>query len=90
MSYKARVLCIDDEPGVIELVSLILKPQDIQVDGANSGSEGLDAMRKALPDAVLLDIMMPDMDGWEVYQQMQARKSPLLSLPRGIVRLKKS
>ena len=72
MSYKARVLCIDDEPGVIELVSLILKPQDIQVDGANSGSEGLDAMRKALPDAVLLDIMMPDMDGWEVYQQMQA------------------
>jgi CheY-like chemotaxis protein len=72
MSYKARVLCIDDEPGVIELVSLILKPQDIQVDGANSGTEGLDAMRKALPDAVLLDIMMPDMDGWEVYQQMQA------------------
>jgi CheY-like chemotaxis protein len=72
MSYKARVLCIDDEPGVIELVSLILKPQDIQVDGANSGTEGLDAMRKAPPDAVLLDIMMPEMDGWEVYQQMQA------------------
>ena len=72
MSYKARVLCIDDEPGVIELVSLILRPQDIQVDGANSGAEGLDAMREAPPDAVLLDIMMPEMDGWEVYQQMQA------------------
>jgi CheY-like chemotaxis protein len=72
MSNKARVLCIDDEPGVIELVSLILKPQDIQVDGANSGIQGLDAMRNAPPDAVLLDIMMPEMDGWEVYQQMQA------------------
>jgi len=72
MSYKARVLCIDDEPGVIELVSLILRPQNIQVDGANSGKEGLEAMRRDPPDAVLLDIMMPEMDGWEVYKEMQS------------------
>jgi two-component system response regulator VicR len=72
MSYRARVLCIDDEPGVVELISLILKPQNIQVDGVNSGQEGLDAMRKNPPDAVLLDIMMPEMDGWEVYKQMRA------------------
>ena len=72
MSYKAHVLCIDDEPGVIELVSLILRPQNIQVEGANSGKEGLEAMRRNPPDAVLLDIMMPEMDGWEVYKQMQS------------------
>jgi CheY-like chemotaxis protein len=72
MSYRARVLCIDDEPGVVELISLILKPQNIQVDGVNSGREGLDVMRKDPPDAVLLDIMMPEMDGWEVYKQMRA------------------
>lgn len=72
MSYKARVLCIDDEPGVIELVSLILRPQNIKVDGANGGKEGLEAMRRDPPDAVLLDIMMPEMDGWEVYKQMQS------------------
>ncbi len=72
MSYKARVLCIDDEPGVIELVSLILKSQNIRVDGASSGEEGLEAMRQTHPDAVLLDIMMPEMDGWEVYKRMQA------------------
>ncbi len=72
MSQKARVLCIDDEPGVIELVSLILKTQNIQVVGANSGKEGLTLMRSDPPDAVLLDIMMPEMDGWEVYKEMQA------------------
>ncbi|MBN1991775.1 MAG: response regulator [Anaerolineae bacterium] len=72
MSYRARVLCIDDEPGVVELISLILKPQNIQVEGANSGQEGLTAMRNDPPDAVLLDIMMPEMDGWEVYKQMRS------------------
>jgi two-component system response regulator VicR len=68
MSYRARVLCIDDEPGVIELISLILKAQNVQVEGANSGREGLESIRKNPPDAVLLDIMMPEMDGWEVYR----------------------
>jgi len=71
MTYTARVLCIDDEPGVVELVSLILKSQNIQVDGAHSGTEGLKAMRIDPPDAVLLDVMMPEMDGWEVYKRMR-------------------
>ena len=70
--YQAQVLCIDDEPGVIELISLILRSQNIQVDGASSGKEGLAMMRKNPPDAVLLDIMMPEMDGWEVYKQIRA------------------
>jgi CheY-like chemotaxis protein len=70
--YQARVLCIDDEPGVIELISLILRSQKIQVDGAGGGKEGLEAMRQNPPDAVLLDIMMPEMDGWEVYKQMRS------------------
>jgi CheY-like chemotaxis protein len=72
MDYSARILCIDDEPGVVELVSLILKSQNIKVEGVNSGKEGLDLMRQSPPDAVLLDVMMPEMDGWEVYKQMRA------------------
>ncbi len=72
MSDSVRILCIDDEPGVIELVGLILKSQNIQVDGANSGHEGLEAMHNNPPDAVLLDVMMPEMDGWEVYKKMRA------------------
>lgn len=72
MGYRARVLCVDDEPGVVELIGLILKPQNIQVDGATNGLEALASMRQNPPDAVMLDIMMPDMDGWEVYRQMRA------------------
>ena len=72
MSYNARILCIDDEPGVVELITLIWKPQNIKVEGAISGKDGLQIMRQDPPDAVLLDIMMPEMDGWEVYKQMKA------------------
>lgn len=71
MSYRARILCVDDEPGVVELVSLIFKSQNIQVEGATTGREALKMMRQNPPDAVLLDIMMPDMDGWEVYKQIR-------------------
>lgn len=71
MSNSIRVLCVDDEPGVVELISLILQPQNVQVDGATSGQEALTAMRQNPPDVVMLDIMMPEMDGWEVYHQMR-------------------
>ncbi|MCB9099990.1 MAG: response regulator [Anaerolineales bacterium] len=75
MSHTTRILCIDDEPGVVELVSLILKAPDVEVEGSNSGSAALEIMRQSPPDVVLLDIMMPEMDGWEVYKEMQADDS---------------
>lgn len=68
----AEILCIDDEVGVVELVELIMSKEGIQVKGASSGSEGLAMMRETPPQAVLLDIMMPDMDGWEVFKQIKA------------------
>ncbi len=67
-----RVVCIEDEPEMIDLVRLILGRKGFQVIGANGGVEGLDTVRREKPDLVLLDLMMPDMDGWEVYQQMKA------------------
>jgi len=42
------------------------------VEGANGGLEGLEKVQKRKPDLVLLDLMMPDMDGWEVYQRMKS------------------
>ena len=68
----ARVVCIEDEPEMIELVRLILNRSGIEVHGAGGGHEGLEAVARLKPDLVLLDLMMPDMDGWEVYQQMKA------------------
>ncbi|MFP3853865.1 MAG: response regulator transcription factor [Anaerolineales bacterium] len=67
-----RVVCIEDEPEMIDLVRLILGRKGFNVIGANGGVEGLETVRREDPDLVLLDLMMPDMDGWEVYQQMKA------------------
>ena len=72
MENKRRLLYIEDEPEMIELVKLILARRGFEVIGANGGREGLEAIRSLLPDLVLLDLMMPDMDGWDVYQQMKA------------------
>ncbi|MGE5073982.1 MAG: response regulator transcription factor [Anaerolineae bacterium] len=69
---QKRILCIEDEPEMIDLIRLILGRRGYQVSGATGGLAGLQAVRMERPDLVLLDLMMPDMDGWEVYQQMKA------------------
>jgi len=51
---------------------IILERREFNVQGAAGGMEGIKKVRELLPDLVLLDLMMPDMDGWEVYQQMKA------------------
>ena len=67
-----HILCIEDEPEMIDLIRLILGRRGFDVHGATGGTEGLRMVRETHPDLVLLDLMMPDMDGWEVYQQMKA------------------
>jgi two-component system, OmpR family, response regulator VicR len=67
-----RILCIEDEQEMIDLIRLILGRRGFDVKGATGGNEGLKMVRQELPDLVLLDLMMPDLDGWEVYQQMKA------------------
>jgi two-component system response regulator VicR len=67
-----KILCIEDEPEMIDLIRLILERRGFQVQGAAGGMEGIKKVRELRPDLVLLDLMMPDMDGWEVYQQMKA------------------
>ena len=69
---KQRVLCIEDHPEMIELIRLILGRRGFDVVGAEGGREGLKEMLENPPDLVLLDLMMPDMDGWEVYRQIKA------------------
>jgi DNA-binding response OmpR family regulator len=70
-----RVVCVEDEPEMIDLIRLILGRRGFEVIGADGGKKGLEAIREQRPDLVLLDLMMPDMDGWEVYQQLKANKN---------------
>jgi DNA-binding response OmpR family regulator len=67
-----KVVCIEDEQEMIELVKLILDRNKFEVTGAVGGQEGLEKIGEIEPDLVLLDLMMPEMDGWEVYQKMKA------------------
>jgi two-component system response regulator VicR len=69
-----RLAYIEDEAEMIDLVRLILGRRGYTVLGASGGREGLELIRKELPDLVLLDLMMPDMDGWEVYHQMKSEE----------------
>jgi two-component system response regulator VicR len=73
MNAKLKcILCVEDEPEMIDLIRLILGRRGFEVKGANGGVQGLEMIHKEKPDLVLLDLMMPDMDGWEVYQQIKA------------------
>lgn len=73
MNSKLKsILCVEDEPEMIDLIRLILGRRGFEVRGANGGVEGLKMIHQDKPDLILLDLMMPDMDGWEVYQQIKA------------------
>lgn len=67
-----KVVCVEDEQEMIDLIRLILGRRGFEVLGANGGVRGLELIRAEKPDIVLLDLMMPEMDGWQVYQQLKA------------------
>jgi DNA-binding response OmpR family regulator len=72
MSDRKKILCIEDEKEMIDLMRLILERRGFDFVGAEGGQQGLDAIRAEKPDLVLLDLMMPGVDGWEVYRQLKA------------------
>lgn len=61
-----KLLVIDDDTAVTDLLSLLLKSQGFEVFATNNSSDGLSMIRELQPDLVILDLMMPEMDGWEV------------------------
>jgi CheY-like chemotaxis protein len=61
-----KILCIEDDLDMIDYIKLILGKAGYEVIGADGGARGLEAMRREQPDLVLLDLMMPGMDGAEV------------------------
>ena len=72
MAADKQVIVVEDDPEMIELVKLILTKDGYDVIGVDNGRDGLVRIGEVLPDVVLLDLMMPGMDGWEVYQAIKA------------------
>ncbi|MFG3614491.1 response regulator transcription factor [Nocardia sp. NPDC047654] len=69
---EARVLIVDDEPMIIELLAVSLRFQGFEVAAALSGTEALDRVRGFRPDALIVDVMMPGMDGFGMLRRLRA------------------
>ncbi len=72
-----KVLIVDDEPDTLELVKLVLESGGFGTMLAASGMEALAQIERTKPDLVLLDIMMPDMDGWDVFRKIKEKDSKI-------------
>ncbi|MCH2198542.1 MAG: response regulator transcription factor [Flavobacteriales bacterium] len=68
---KAKILLVDDEQDIIDLVKYNLEKENFEVHTANNGKEAIRIARKVMPDLILLDVMMPEMDGMETCQQIR-------------------
>lgn len=81
MTPIAKILVIDDDTAITELMSMLLKTFGFEVLTANIGAEGVKLAREASPHVILLDLMMPDMDGWQVCKAIrQTSNVPILIL----------
>lgn len=66
-----KILIVDDEPDVLELFKMRLQKSGYEVVTASSGSEALDMSKSVVPDLVLLDIALPQMDGYEICRRLK-------------------
>ena len=79
---EARLLVVDDEPNIVELLSMSLRFAGFEVATATNGREAVTVAHKFRPDLVLLDVMLPDMDGFDVIRRLRGEgaKAPVLFL----------
>lgn len=76
-----KLLVIDDDSAVTDLLTLLLKSQGFEVSATNNSAEGLSMIRENQPDLVVLDLMMPEIDGWEVCRSVrQFSQVPIIIL----------
>jgi DNA-binding response OmpR family regulator len=68
---KKRIVYFEDDKDMVELVRIILNRADFLVDGVGEGQPGINLVKRTQPDVVLLDLMLPDMDGWDIFQQLK-------------------
>jgi len=72
---KANILLVDDDPSIIVALEFLMKQQGYQVQIAQNGQQALDMVENFLPNVILLDVMMPGMDGFEVAKRIRANEA---------------
>lgn len=72
MSEKKRILVVDDEPDFAQIVQKNLEKEGFKVEVAYDGVEGIDKVKANPPDAIVLDVMMPEMDGYEMCAKLKS------------------
>ncbi len=81
ISMPTKILVIDDDAAVTDLLALLLKSQGFEVSVTNNSGDGLNMIRETPPDLVVLDLMMPEVDGWEVCRAVRSfSKVPIIVL----------
>lgn len=76
-----KILAIDDDTAMTELLTLLLQSHKYTIYTANSGQEGIALIPKIKPDIILLDLMMPEMDGWETCEKIRTfSNTPIIIL----------
>jgi two-component system alkaline phosphatase synthesis response regulator PhoP len=84
MNGKKRILVVDDEPDFASIVQKNLEKEGFSVEIAYDGLEGIEKVKANPPDAIVLDVMMPEMDGYEMCSKLKADKQyadiPILML----------
>jgi two-component system OmpR family response regulator len=74
-SGPTRVLVVDDEPNIVDVISMALRYEGFEVDAAGTGAEALAKARDTRPHVMLLDVMLPDMEGFEVARLLGAERA---------------
>ncbi|NND03458.1 MAG: response regulator transcription factor [Acidimicrobiia bacterium] len=67
-----KVLVVEDDPTLRRLIELCLKQPNREIDLRSNGSDGLEAYRDSAPDVVVLDLVLPGIDGWDVLRELRA------------------
>ncbi len=81
MKGKLRILAVDDDPNILQLVRLYLEKEGYEVETADRGDKAMEVFRKNPPGLMLLDIMLPGLDGWEVLREVRRTSNiPIIML----------
>ena len=81
MTDRQKIMIVDDDPNIAQLIRLLLEKEGYAVTTCSRGDEALKAFSDDQPDLLLLDIMLPGMDGWQVCRSVRAQSAvPIIML----------